>query len=311
MAVAGSFVGGQLLEATPGGSFGKREHDPNLVILLSDLHVNGMYDVKPWLKERHQEQNLEFTVNAILRMEPLPANVIVFGDLSCLFGYLNDYVCVKKYFKRLEDAGINLTLGVGNHDRRETFLEAFPSYVKSPVPGRIVTALSLPHADLLMLDTLNQGTDPDAFSPVPGTIDKVQGEWLKESLPKWPRPVFVCHHHPVRELQVCGRPFEELLMASPNVVGVIRGHAHHWSKTAHYRHWTKTDTKRELGLPSACNWGDIGYAVLRLHPDHAVVELRQRDYWYPRPDMPKDPSWAAMTAENQGQKCRFEIRLST
>ena len=42
--------------------------------------------------------------------------------------------------KQLEDAGIPVTICMGNHDRRSTFLEVHPSYAKRTlVPGRIVT----------------------------------------------------------------------------------------------------------------------------------------------------------------------------
>lgn len=288
---------------------GKPQLDPDLAVLLSDLHVNGMDKKVAWRTERHQERNLAVTVDEILKMRPLPANVVVFGDLACLWGDLDDYLRVKQHFARLEAVGIKLTLGVGNHDRRRPFLEAFPAYAKSPVPGRIVSMLSLPHADLLMIDTLHEGPEEGKMGPVPGTIDDAQGEWLEAELPKWKRPVFVCCHHPLEELKVCGNPLGSLIMESPNVVGMIRGHKHHWSKGFIYKHWSVTDTKRELGMPSACNWGDIGYVTFRVASDHAVAKLVQRDYWYPLPNMPKDPHWKAMTEENQGQQCRFEYRV--
>ena len=284
--------------------------DPNFVVFLSDLHVNGMDRKVAWRTERHQEQNLDITVAEILKMQPLPANVVVCGDLAWLWGDLDDYLRVKLHLAKLETAGIRLTLGVGNHDRRKSFLEAFPEFAKSPVPGRIVSTLRLPYADLLMIDTLQEGPEEGKMGPVDGIIDREQGEWLKAELPNWKRPVFVCCHHPMEELKVCGKPFESLVMDSPNVVGMIRGHKHHWSKNFHYKHWTVSDTKRELGLPSAGNWGDIGYVTMRISPDHAVARLVQRDYWYPRPDLPKDPHWKAMADENKGQLCRFEFRKS-
>lgn len=289
---------------------GKPLLDPNLAVFLSDLHVNGMDKKVSWRTERHQEENLAFTVREILKMRPLPANVVVFGDLAWLWGDLDDYLRVKSYFRQLEAVGIKMTLGVGNHDRRKYFLEAFTEYAKSPVPGRIVSKLSLPHADLLMLDTLQEGSEEGKMGPVPGIIDKAQGEWLKSEIATWKRPTFVCCHHPLCELNVGGKPLEALLMDNASFAGFIRGHKHHWSKGFIYKHWTVTDTKRELGLPSACNWGDIGYVTFRVAPDHAVAKLVQRDYWYPKPDMPKDPHWKAMTAENQGQQCRFEFRRS-
>ena len=49
---------------------------------------------------------------------------------------------------------------MGNHDRRDNFLQVWPEYAKtSPVKGRIVSKVEMPHVDLLMLDTLNGPSD--------------------------------------------------------------------------------------------------------------------------------------------------------
>jgi len=42
----------------------------------------------------------------------------------------------------LEAVGIRVTLTMGNHDRRDAFLEVFPEYAKTTkVPGRIVSVV--------------------------------------------------------------------------------------------------------------------------------------------------------------------------
>ncbi len=53
--------------------------------------------------------------------------------------------------KLLVDAGIKLTIGMGNHDHRKAFLEVWPEYEKRTlIPGAIHTVTSLPDYDVVM-----------------------------------------------------------------------------------------------------------------------------------------------------------------
>ena len=127
-------------------------HDPSLAVFISDLHLNGLRDEVP--THLYEEQCFRQAVAKILALRPLPAHVVCFGDIAYHWGQPEDYALAAQLFQPLLDAGIKLTLGLGNHDRRDNFLVQWPSYARSTlVPGRIVSKVEMPHADLLMLDT--------------------------------------------------------------------------------------------------------------------------------------------------------------
>jgi len=278
--------------------------DPDLAVFLSDLHLNGVRQ-DPRRPERYQEANLRRTVDEILEMRPRPANVVVFGDLVQQWGDVEDYRLAKECLQPLADAGMKLTFGLGNHDRRASFFEVFPECDDSPVPGRAVSVVSMGNVDLIMLDTLKGDAAVGAPGPTEGTLDQAQADWLEQAMPAWKRPFFLCAHHPTWELKVNGKSMESVVMECDNAVGFIHGHRHHWSKEAMHRGYPSIDTKRRLGLPSAGFWGDIGYVVFRAGSEAATAELVQRGYWYANGGDSQHPSWAPMTEENQNQRCTF------
>ena len=97
----------------------KARFDENAVVIISDTHVNpGGY----------QPGKFQRVVDDILKMRPLPQNVIALGDMAYLTGKISEYELLREHIRPLEDAGITLTMGMGNHDRRENFAKVFPSY---------------------------------------------------------------------------------------------------------------------------------------------------------------------------------------
>ena len=289
------------------------DHDPNLIALLSDCHVNGNFKGG----DAYQRGRLEATVAEILRLSPLPSRAIIFGDLAWLTGNKMDYEYAASQLNLLESAGIKVTVGMGNHDRRSTFFEVYPEYAKTTkVPGRIVSVVDAGPVDFIMLDGL-QGTDdraPNDMGPVPGALCKDQQDWLLAELPKWNKPVFVCSHFPSHELRAGGKALGQLLLASPNVMGYIHGHDHQWYTKFINKNWPSTQLCRSLCLPSTGHWGDIGYALMRVQKDEAVVTLRERDFYYPRP-VPQKPAdtvlWKAIVRDRQGQTCIFPLPSGT
>ena len=122
------------------------DFDETFAVFLSDVHVNGLDkdagNGKPFKTSmRHW---LKANVAEILRMEPLPRHVFIFGDLAHLQGRLVDYKRSYPDLRLLIDAGIKLTIGMGNHDHRKAFLEIWPEYEKRTLlPGAIHTVTSL------------------------------------------------------------------------------------------------------------------------------------------------------------------------
>lgn len=281
------------------------DFDPNLTLFLSDTHFGD--------ETCYQKTKFNALVPEILKLDPLPARVVIFGDLAINAGAKGDYVTAAKALKPLRDAGMQITVGMGNHDRRATFLESFPDHAKmTKVPGRIVSVVDAGAVDFLMLDGL-QGTDDrpvNDMGPVPGALDKAQQEWVRDALPKWKKPVFVCAHFPVHELSVCGKPLLFHLLKAPAVAGFIHGHHHRWYSVPMHR-WGSPSVKRSLGLPSTGHWGDIGYALFRTSGDRAEVKLRQTEYYFPRPPAPDVKvdrrAWDVICAENQNRVCTIPL----
>ena len=305
-----AFLGGLFAATATPRLFAKAaaDYDPNLTVFLSDIHINGRSE-----GETYQRDRFAASVAEILRMDPLPKRAVVFGDLAYLWGLKEDYQCSAAYLKQLTDAGIEVTIGMGNHDRRSTFLEVHPQYAQTTkVPGRIVSVVDAGNVDILMLDGL-QGTDDRGLrdmGPVPGALDRDQQDWLLAELPKWKKPVFVCSHFPFKELSAGGKPLSVLMENAVPVAGYIHGHDHRWYKT-YVRNGYKTGVvKRGLCLPSTGHWGDIGYTLFRTFGDHAVATLRQREFFFPKPEPKQDSSrtlWSFITAENQGLSCTFPL----
>lgn len=280
--------------------------DPELTVLFSDVHVNGVAG-----SSTYQRQKFSRVVADILKLDPLPARAICFGDLAYLFGRKEDYLQSAPGLKLLADAGIQVTIGMGNHDRRSTFLEVHPSYAQTTkVPGRIVSVVDAGRVDFIMLDGL-QGTDDRELTdmgPGNGRLDAAQQEWLQSVLPKWKKPVFVCSHFPVNELAVGNQKLANFLGQCPAVAGYLHGHDHRWYKTLPIVDWKRNTSLRTLCLPSTGHWGDIGFVTFRTTADLALASLHQSEYFFPNPE-PQRPEdrrlWDIITAENQQQTCSF------
>lgn len=270
------------------------DFDPKRIVFLSDTHCNPKGN-------SYQRQHFQAVVAEILKMTPLPARVVIFGDFAYLNGGREDYAAASQTVKPLTDAGIKLTIGMGNHDRRDPFLEFYPGYAKtSPVPGRIVSVVETQHLDLIMLDSLQH--EPSGKGIVGGAIDPEQRKWLALTLKEYKKPVFICAHHEIKELKL-----DKLLVNTPQVAGFIHGHHHRWRKGWVASSWSSPKTLRTLCLPSTGHWGDIGYTLFRTRPDRAVAELRQSDFYFPHPlPQEKRPAeWDVHVEENRGQTCTF------
>lgn len=286
-----------------------KDYDGNLTVFLADLHVSH----KP---ESYQLGELRKVVAKILRMDPLPRNCVVFGDIVRSFGLKADYETSVSPLRELEAAGIRLTLGMGNHDRRGHFLELWPEYAKrTRVPGRIVTVADLGHCDLLMLDTLWEShQDETRHTEGDGQLTGDQWDWARAELLRWPRPVVVCAHHSNAEIKDGdAKAFTNLLMDATNVIGYVHGHDHYW-KTACFQRtdapWENRVWKRRLCLPSSGHWGDIGYVLFRTTPAGARADLTVWDHWYPYPvdaDETRPAIWDDLVREKQGRFCTFRM----
>lgn len=290
-------AGGLALE---GRAAGTRARDPALAALISDLHVNGE---KP--TPTYQRDYLARCVRDILALDPLPAQAVCLGDISNFWGYAADYAAAAALLRPLADAGIGLVLGLGNHDHRENFLRQWPACAaRSPVAGRIVSKVAFPHADLLLLDSLNAEPLVPGGEMRLGEIGKEQMDWLMATLDRATRPVFVAMHHKPEELGLV-RP----LLERPAVAGVLHGHYHWWGGSICETDGKGGRTLWKAGLPSTGAWGDIGFALFRVNPHGAELVCRMADFFYPAPlPAKRRPAlWDVLRKARDGQKVCFSF----
>jgi len=278
----------------------KKSHgkfDEDFVILISDMHV---------LPNSHTQNYLTRLVDEILAMRPLPRNVIGLGDLANLYGHTEDYVCARKLLAPLEEAGIQLTLGMGNHDRRKNFAEVFSEKAaQSRLADRMVFVVETPHADFILLDSLQEDPDPEKWI-TPGDINKEQEEWLRKTLQDCRKPVFVMAHHNISETKLL-----DMLRDYPICCGYIFGHEHRWRTDSPVFTWGKRGILRTMCLPSTGYWGDIGYVELHLGEDRAVATLHQSEYFfnYPLKEGEERPlQWTLNAQDNDGAHCSFSYK---
>lgn len=291
-----------------------RRLDPDLTILFSDCHVNGVHDESNPSLPVYQAERLERAVAQMLALDPLPARAVCFGDLSYLWGLKEDYELGARLLKPLADAGIALTIGMGNHDRRSTFLEVFPDYAKTTkIPGKIVSVVDAGAVDFIMLDGL-QGSDTRGerdMGPGNGAFCKDQQDWLMAELPKWKKPVFVCSHWGMGGLRVGNKSLHKFLIDMPTVAGYIHGHDHLWKMGFAHESWKSPRLMKSLCLPSTGHWGDIGWTLMRTDAAAAKVELKIDDWYFPRPDplLPgaNKAQWRLNLEEKRGQTCSFAL----
>ena len=277
--------------------------DGNLAAFISDMHVNGLRKEVP--THCYEEECLRKTVAKILALDPLPANVVCFGDIAYHWGQPEDYPLAASILKPLTDAGIKLTLGMGNHDRRGNFLHVWPEYAKtSPVKGRIVSKVELPHVDLLMLDTLNALEVEKFKKSNPGEMDDAQREWLRETLKAATKPVLTCAHHKPNEGKV---NLAGLLLESAACKGHIHGHWHKLARHFMHKGWDPQSVKPYVGLPSTGHWGDIGFATMRTFPDRVEITNHQDDFFFTGGPGDGQPMRDDIVRELDGQKVTLRI----
>lgn len=294
-----------------GSTFGERAlpaHDPNLMVFFSDIH---QHDGTVRWKNGPTQANavLPELVKEVLALRPLPANAVVFGDFSASCGWIEDFRLAAAALKPLADAGITLTLGMGNHDNRVCFMKVFPDYrSRCLVPGRIVSKVSTPNADLIMLDTLKSRDGEDWAEPtskgshVEGAIDDAQREWLRKTLAAATRPTFVGAHHPAREAGIVKE-----IVTAPTVFGYMFGHDHVFAEGFLSDGYGNSQTVQTATLPSGGFWGDIGYALFRTFEDRAELTVRQTDFWFNRRwrNRQRPKNWTERVRMHDGRKVTF------
>ena len=234
--------------------------------LLSDTHVpgdrqNGHRGFNPW-------ENLRDAVPQVAAARP--DGVVVCGDVARLEGRPEDYAELRALLGPVA-AVAPVYVGLGNHDDRDHFREAFPTPpgALAPVTSRHVTVVEHPALRVIVLDSLLY------VNRVAGLLGQEQRAWLEAALPGFAdRPVVLFAHHPPTDADgdlLDGDRLLALCRANRHVKAVFHGHAHVWAVA-------RRDGLPIVGLPAlGYNFDDaqpVGWVDARFRSDGAALTLR-------------------------------------
>jgi len=151
---------------------------------ITDLHVTTRDDP---LSQLRNQQRLRQVLRSIHELRPRPVAIIASGDLVD-HGRADEYAALKSI---LSEAEIPIYFGVGNHDRRAPFLEAFGGpMARCDANGFVQYAVDLGGLRLVVCDTLEEGKNGSGF-------DAARAAWLAETLDQDAQtPTVVVLHHP-------------------------------------------------------------------------------------------------------------------
>lgn len=277
-------------------------------ILMGDIHISGDFNEQG--KPKHYPYNpicFEQQVREILAMRPLPCNLIILGDVAWDHGLREDYEYAARLFRPLQEAGIRITMAMGNHDRRAPFFEVFGEYrTQTKVKGRVVSVVELPDVDFVVLDSLDElpNLKRGQSTTVSGKMDDEQIKWLESYLATAKRPVILSAHHPLGEMS----NLEAVIAKSPAVVAYIYAHVHVWNKGV--RIIRPRDPERmvpHISLPSTF-YGDIGYAVMRTTKEEAVITYSSNGFWWAQPVENPPKVWAQRVADLSAERCTILLK---
>ena len=278
----------------------KRGIDESLVCLMTDIHLApGAY----------QHDRIRKVVSDMLAQDTLPGYLIILGDLACKSGSKEEYLALKEVIKPVEDAGIRITMAMGNHDWRPNFAEVFPEYAaKSLVADRMVFTVETPNVDFIVLDSLIQ---PETYgrSQTKGEISESQRTWLETTLAAHSdKPVFVCAHHPLSDTSL-----DRTIQKYACVKGYLYGHDHRWRRDflLPFGRGNGGGVLQTLCLPSTGQWGDLGYVMMPTTDSRADAILHQDDFFFPAPAASEDQiplQWKLIVEQHKETRCSFALK---
>jgi 3',5'-cyclic AMP phosphodiesterase CpdA len=163
------------------------------------------------------------------KTHPDAAHLIVMGDLTNS-GHPEEFKMVKN---ALHDYPIPVTLMLGNHDRRDNFVDIFPDVPLSP-SGHLQSRIDIGDDVLLCLDTLDGPPYPKYHHT--GMLCEQRLNWLRQELKTCAdKRVSLFLHHPPHDIGFpgmdCiklknGADLFEITAQHPNIRHLFAGHVH-------------------------------------------------------------------------------------
>jgi 3',5'-cyclic AMP phosphodiesterase CpdA len=152
---------------------------------ITDLHICSGHDLSRIERARTR---LRQVLHAIMALRPRPVAIIASGDLADT-GDLEAYQWLWSTLR--EEADLPIYPGLGNHDIRAHFIQAWGWPESKLSDGFVQYVADLPDGPrLVMCDTLEEGQEGAGFC-------QTRADWLKRTLDGAPdRPTLVVLHHP-------------------------------------------------------------------------------------------------------------------
>ncbi len=243
--------------------------------LLSDTHIPANRE------ERYRGfspvENLQRAVEGVMAAPPQGA--ILCGDAARLEGKPEDYQVLRTLIEPLA-AKAPVYIGLGNHDDRANFRQAFPT-PPGALPaagGRHITVIEYATVRLVVLDSLLY------VNKTAGLLGKEQRAWLAKYLPAIAdRPVVLFVHHTLGDGDGELADADRLLAVAtqhPHVKAIFYGHSHVWDVT-------RRAGLHLINLPAVgYNFRDqdpVGWVDARFRADgvtlklHTVAGNREKD----------------------------------
>ena len=151
---------------------------------ITDLHVTTGHDP---LSQLRNEQRLRQVLRSIEELKPRPVAIIASGDLAD-HGEAAEYAELKSI---LGEVDIPIYYAVGNHDRRDAFMDAFGGPgARRDENGFIQYVVDFDGLRMVVCDTLDEGRHGAGFC-------EKRAAWLAATLDAEPdTPTIVVLHHP-------------------------------------------------------------------------------------------------------------------
>ena len=228
---------------------------------LTFVHFSDTHIVRPGVSVRDVDtcETLRRVVDAVNRLDPAPAFVVIGGDLvspdiapDVKAGVrtltTDDYELAYETFQGIvKDLAVPVHFALGNHDRRVPFRRVVlsePTSIDEPRPY----AFEAGDYRVCVLDSLDPGKNP-------GYLREAQLAWLRAQLRDHPgRPtILVLHHHAVpvgvrwldEQMLIDADELWSVVREAGNVRAVLCGHVH-------LRHEAVRDGVAVYTTPSTC-----------------------------------------------------------
>ena len=155
------------------------------VAQISDVHICRGHE--PARRDR-AEARLRQVLRAIMALRPRPVAIVASGDLT-ESGDLASYVAFRAILA--EETDLPVYPGVGNHDLRANFIQAFGWSADRLAEGFVQYCIDLPQGlRLVMCDSLDEGEPGGGFC-------ETRARWLRGVLDDGTAaPALVAIHHP-------------------------------------------------------------------------------------------------------------------